>query len=181
MSVLKSIRKLGLLIVVAGFGAAGCETDVDGSSGPAVDEVPPQTTTADFSEDGAGSFIQGTSPFTARFDNGIRTGGVWLIQEGTTGVVQFTTPAREVDFTVTRNPELSAAAALFAKAASPFAAFRKTTCGVSDQGLDNGEAFGASVYARGGFEGWSNPPLPETRGPCLIQQGKDSTSILKHK
>ncbi len=163
MSVLKSVRKLGLLIVVAGLGAAGCETDVDGSSGPAVDEVPPQTTTADFSEDGAGSFVQGTSPFTASFDNGVRTGGVWLVQEGTTGVVRFTTPAREVDFTVTRNPELSAAAALFAKAASPFATFRKTTCGVSDQGLDNGEAFGASVFARGGFNDWANPPVPESQ------------------
>jgi glycosidase len=32
------------------------------------------------------------------------------------------------------------------------------TCGIADQGLDNGEAFGAEFFVRGGFNGWGNPP-----------------------
>jgi glycosidase len=37
------------------------------------------------------------------------------------------------------------------------------TCGVSDQGLDNAEAFGQEVFVRGGFNDWGNPIRPESK------------------
>jgi uncharacterized repeat protein (TIGR01451 family) len=33
-------------------------------------------------------------------------------------------------------------------------------CAVEDQGLDNTEAYGATIYVRGTFNGWANPPPP---------------------
>ncbi len=34
----------------------------------------------------------------------------------------------------------------------------KDSCGVDDQGLDNAEAYGVDMFARGGFTDWANPP-----------------------
>jgi hypothetical protein len=101
-----------------------------------------------------GSFSVGTSPYNAVFSGGISTDGQWIIRDGDTGVITFTTPTRDVEFTV-EGLTPAATASLFAKAGLPDLA-RKTTCGVSDQGLDN-------TCSRPATRSRSRTPVPAAR------------------
>jgi pullulanase len=154
-----SAKRYGIIAATASLVLAACSPSSDGGSGAPVTQELPQTISTGFDFTALGSFSVGTSPDNAVFSGGIATNGEWIIRDGDTGVVTFTTPTRDVEFTIEGLTE-AATAALFAKAGLPNLS-RKTTCGVSDQGLDNSEALGQEVFMRGGFNDWGNPSPPD--------------------
>ncbi len=107
----------------------------------------------EISPDGSGTFVLGVSPETVTFSGGRAGGGgpvrsgsqAWHVAPGATGLISFETPAESVtlhfmqELPVTRNGQ---------------------ACGIADLGFDNTEAFGGTIYARGGFNDWANNPAP---------------------
>jgi len=156
MTTAPSVRRFGILIATASAILTACSPSSDGGGGPPVQQQPIETVSSDFNFTATGTFTVGDSPANATFTGGVATGGMWVIPDGQTGVISFTTPTRDLSFTV-EGLDANSAAARFAKTALP-GAFRKTTCGISDQGFDNTEPFGTEMFVRGGFNDW--PALP---------------------
>ncbi len=155
MTAAPSIRRFGILIATASMVLTACSPSADGGSGPAVDQQQPVTTSTSFDFVQLGTFSVGQSPTNAVFSGGVATGGKWVIRDGDTGVVTFSTPTRDVDFTI-EGLTPAASAALFAKSGLP-RRLSKATCGVTDQGNDNADALGRDMFMRGGFNDWGNP------------------------
>ena len=155
MTPASSLKRFGILIATASLVLAACSPNTDGGSGPAVVQKQPVTTSTGFDFVQLGSFSVGASPTNAVFSGGVATGSQWVIRDGETGVVTFSTPTRNTSFTV-EGLTPAASAALFAKAGLP-RALSKTTCGLADQGNDNSEALGQNLFMRGGFNDWGNP------------------------
>ncbi|MGD8977984.1 MAG: pullulanase-associated domain-containing protein, partial [Gammaproteobacteria bacterium] len=155
MTAASSLKRFAILIATASLVLGACTPDTDGGSGPAVVQQQPVTTTTGFDFIQLGSFSVGDSPTNAVFSGGVATGGAWVIRDGDTGVVTFSSPTRDTSLTIEGlTPVVSAA--LFAKAGLP-RRLSKTTCGVTDQGNDNSEALGQNMFMRGGFNDWGNP------------------------
>ncbi|MDH3916105.1 MAG: hypothetical protein OES37_08090, partial [Chromatiales bacterium] len=153
------VRRLGILLATASFVIAACSPNSGGGSGDPVIQPQPVTVTTGFDFTATGTFTVGESPANATYTDGVATGGFWVIPDGETGVVTFTSPTRDLSFTV-EGLDPNSAAARFAKSAFVGAA-RKTTCGLEDQGLDNSEALGQEMFMRGGFNDWGNPSPPD--------------------
>ena len=141
-------------VVVAACGGGG---SVGLNDYPTTVNSLPTTVTANFNTNVKASyFVSGTPPFHARFSNGIAAGnGAWVIKPGTTGVINFGTPADEVLFTArqhyTAAPRANAMAAKQPQALpAPFA--------------------GVDMYVRGTELGWNTSPaqlLVNTSGNIL--------------
>jgi pullulanase len=129
----------------------GCSPSTDGGGGDPVLQPQPVTNTAGFDLDVTGTFVVGSSPETASFSDGLTRNGKWIIRDGTTGLVVFASPPRQVGFDL-EVPALAPVAALRPAATTVLAT---AACGIADAGLDNGEAFGGQLYLRGGFNDWA--------------------------
>jgi pullulanase len=112
-------------LLLASFVLAGCGSGGGGSAdldeGGSVGTPPPPATVTDTFDFAApdGTFVLGTPPIHARFTGGVATGdGVWVIDEGQTGVVDFGTPADGVKFT-TQDAYTAAAVLAARKSALP--------------------------------------------------------------
>ncbi len=118
MTPASSLKQFGILIATASLVLAACSPNTDGGSGPAVVQQQPVTTSTGFDFVQLGTFSVGQSPTNAVFSGGVATGNQWVIQDGETGVVTFSTPTRNTSFTV-EGLTPAASAALFAKAGLP--------------------------------------------------------------
>jgi pullulanase len=150
-----------MVAAAAAMLVTGCSPSVDGGDGPAVEQPQPVTNTTGFDFDTNGTFVVGSSPETASFSGGLTRGGKWIIRDGTTGLVVFASPPRQVEFDL-EVPALEAAAASLAASAMQVtgaAVLANGSCGIADAGLNNGEAFGGQLYMRGAFNDWA--PRPE--------------------
>ena len=145
MTIAPSVRQLGILVATASLVLAACSPSVDGGSGT-VQQQPIETISTDFDFTDTGTFTVGDAPANAAFSGGTATDGAWVVRAGETGTVVFTTPTRDLSFDAT----VAGVGAVFAKPVLQ-RVIRKTTCGLTDQGNDNSEAYGQEVFMRGGF------------------------------
>ena len=146
-----------LVVACGGGGSVGL------NQGPSVTTTLPTTVTASFgAKVKANYFVVGTPPFHARFSNGVAAGnGAWVIKPGSTGIINFGTPADEVVFTAQQHYTAAAAAA----AAPRVQAQADKTA----QALPAPFA-GVPMYVRGTELGWTANPgqlLANTSGNLL--------------
>jgi pullulanase-type alpha-1,6-glucosidase len=99
----RSLADLGTrgfwLACALALGACSNSTDDREPSGGGVTEQAPVTVTANFSAAGTTPVVVGAPPLSAQFTGGTIPGnGRWVIAEGQTATVDFTTPAEQVTF-----------------------------------------------------------------------------------
>jgi hypothetical protein len=148
-----NVRQFGILLAAASLTIGACSPSSGGGSGK-VEQKPIVEVGTDFDFVETGPFTVGESPANAAFSGGIATGAAWVIPNGETGVVAFTTPTRDLSFDAD-----IAGLTSFASKPRIRRVLGKTTCGLSDQGFDNTEPFGTEMFVRGGFNDW--PALPD--------------------
>ena len=157
-----SVTTLALLAL------SGCSS----SDGPV--EIPPSTAQPDpTARDNSGfeqqimgannTFTLGEAPVSARFEGGtakqtrLANSGdwAWTIAEGGTGTITFSTPVTELVMWFTN--ELESALIIPDDDMDDSDGQQvQAVCGVSDQGMNNSEAFSAPLFLRGGFNDWGN-------------------------
>lgn len=129
------------LAACGGGGGPGTSTDVT--------LQPPVTNTATFGTRSGSPFVVGTPPFGAQFTGGAADGGgSWVIPDGQTGTVDFTTPADRVVLNTVANVPVAA---------------RGTTGQAKTRGAAPSQAvnapFTVPMYVRGSVRGdWAAAP-----------------------
>ncbi len=161
----KSLPLIAAFVLAGCGGGGGVEGD-DRQDPPPPPDSTQRSSTGFEAEEGIaaepdGSFTLGERPISAKFSGGelmqtrlAHTGEwAWIIEEGDTATIEFTTPLSEMVLWFTNESE-----SVITVEPDPDAN-TKPVCGIDDQGFDNTQYFGTAMFARGAFNDWGNSGL----------------------